>query len=376
MAMAMSNDQKFLEIRQEQDKAVLFLRGDWTIENAAPIEQELEHATRELDHRPCDVVADRIGRLDTSGAFLLKKLTAAETSRPRLGPALQPVLDFLPDYSHYTPPVARKPLAFIAAFSFIGERTHRALDFTWDVFSFVGRVSVRFLTNLANPHHFRLPSIVRHVQETGIAALPIIGLLGVLMTMVITYQGAIQLRRFGADVYTIDLTVISLLREMGVLITAIMVAGRSGSAFAAEIGVMNLRDEVSALRTMGMDPIEVLVLPRVIALLLMLPVLGLIADAAGLFGGALMSWIELGVSPGMFVTRLYETTDIWHLAVGFIKAPFFAVVIGVIGCYEGMRVEGSAESVGRLTTTSVVLSIFTVIVIDAIFSVFFAEVGV
>lgn len=369
----MNDHAKFMEIKQEQDKAVLLLRGDWTIENAAPIEQEIEHAAQELDHRPYDVVADRIGRLDTSGAFLLKKLTAAETSPPRLSPALQPVLEFLPDYSEYAPPAERKPSAVVAVFSFIGERTFRALDFTWDVFSFVGRVFVRFLSNLAHPHHFRLPSIVRHIQETGIAALPIIGLLGVLMTMVITYQGAIQLRRFGADIYTIDLTVISLLREMAVLITAIMVAGRSGSAFAAEIGVMNLRDEVSALRTMGMDPIEVLVLPRVIALVITLPLLTFLADIIGLLGGGLMSLSLLNISFDQYFSRVAEIATPTMFFVGMIKAPVFAFIIAIIGCYQGLKVSGSAESVGQRTTLAVVQAIFVVIMADGLFSIAFSE---
>jgi phospholipid/cholesterol/gamma-HCH transport system permease protein len=373
MSTPMSEHPKFMEVTQEQDKAVLLLSGDWTIENAAPIEQEIEQAARDLDHRPYEVVADRIDRLDTSGAFLLKKLTGAEKSPPRLSPALQPVLNFLPDYSEYTPPAKRKASTFTAAFSFIGERTTRALDFTWEVFSFVGQVFVRFLTNLAHPHHFRLPSIVRHIQETGIAALPIIGLLGVLMTMVITYQGAIQLRRFGADVYTIDLTVISLLREMGVLITAIMVAGRSGSAFAAEIGVMNLRDEVSALRTMGMDPIEVLVLPRVIALLITLPLLTFLADVIGLFGGGLMSMSLLNISFEQYVTRVAEVATPTTFFVGMIKAPVFAFIIAVIGCYQGLKVSGSAESVGKRTTLAVVQAIFVVIMADGLFSIAFSE---
>jgi phospholipid/cholesterol/gamma-HCH transport system permease protein len=369
----MSDHPKFMEIKEEQDKAVLLLSGDWTIENAAPIEQEIEHTAQELDHRPYEVVADRIGRLDTSGAFLLKKLTAADTSPPRLSPALQPVLSFLPEYSEYSPPAERRASAFVAAFSFIGERTSRALDFTWDVFAFVGLVFVRFLANLAQPRHFRLPSIVRHIQETGISALPIIGLLGILMTMVITYQGAIQLRRFGADVYTIDLTVISLLREMGVLITAIMVAGRSGSAFAAEIGVMNLRDEVSALRTMGMDPIEVLVLPRIIALLVTLPLLTFLADVIGLFGGGLMSMSLLNISFAQYVQRVAEVATPTTFFVGMIKAPVFAFIIAVIGCYQGLKVSGSAESVGKRTTLAVVQAIFVVIMADGLFSIAFSE---
>jgi phospholipid/cholesterol/gamma-HCH transport system permease protein len=376
MLARMNHHPRFMEIKQEQDKAVLVLSGDWTIENATPIEQEIERAAQELDQRPYAVVAEQIGRVDTSGAFLIKKLTAGEKAPPRLSSALQPVLNFLPDYSEYTPPAERKRSAFVTAFSFIGERTFRALDFSWDVFAFVGRVFVRFLSNLMRPRHFRLPSIVRHIQETGIAALPIIGLLGVLMTMVITYQGAIQLRRFGADIYTIDLTVISLLREMGVLITAIMVAGRSGSAFAAEIGVMTLRDEVSALRTMGMDPIEVLVLPRVIALLITLPLLTFLADVIGLFGGGLMSMSLLNISFGQYVGRVAEVATPTTFFIGMIKAPVFAFIIAIIGCYQGLKVSGSAESVGRRTTLAVVQAIFVVIMADGLFSIAFSEANI
>jgi phospholipid/cholesterol/gamma-HCH transport system permease protein len=369
----MSDHPRFVEIKQETDKAVVILDGDWTIRNAAPIEKDVEHAIQELNDHPYEVVADRIGRLDTSGAFLLKKLTAREKLPPHLAEAQRTVLDFLPAYSEYTPPVEHRPPAVVASFSSIGERTVRALDFAWDIFTFVGRVSVRFLSNLLHPRHFRLPSIVRHIQETGIAALPIIGLLGVLMTMVITYQGAIQLRRFGADIYTIDLTVISLLREMGVLITAIMVAGRSGSAFAAEIGAMKLRDEVSALRTMGLDPIEILVLPRVIALVITLPLLTFLADVIGLLGGGLMSLSLLNISFQQYFERVADVATPTTFFIGMIKAPVFAFAIAIIGCYQGLNVSGSAESVGRRTTLAVVQAIFVVIMADGLFSIAFSE---
>jgi phospholipid/cholesterol/gamma-HCH transport system permease protein len=372
----MNTHPRFLEIKQEQDKAIVILDGDWTIRNAAPIERDVEQAIQELDDHPYEVMAERIGKLDTSGAFLLKKLTARDKLPPHLADAQQSVLDFLPAYSEYVPPVEHKPSAFVGSFSFIGEKTVRALDFAWDIFTFVGRVSVRFLSNLAHPRHFRLPSIVRHIQETGIAALPIVGLLGVLMTMVITYQGAIQLRRFGADIYTIDLTVISLLREMGVLITAIMVAGRSGSAFAAEIGAMKLRDEVSALRTMGLDPIEVLVLPRVIALIITLPILTFLADVVGLLGGGLMSLSLLDISLQQYFDRVAYVATPTTFLVGMIKAPVFAFAIAIIGCYQGLNVSGSAESVGRRTTLAVVQAIFVVIMADGLFSIAFSEANI
>jgi phospholipid/cholesterol/gamma-HCH transport system permease protein len=193
---------------------------------------------------------------------------------------------------------------------------------------------------------------------------------------IISQQGIFHFRKFGAELYSVDLVGILVLREIGVLIVAIMVAGRSGSSYTAELGSMKMREEIDAMRTLGLDPVEVLVVPRILALVVTLPILGLIADLAGLIGGATMSWVELGVSPGMFQARLLDGTDPWHFAVGIIKAPFFAAAIGLIGCYEGLKVEGNAESLGRLTSRSVVLAIFTVIAIDALFSVFFAIVGV
>jgi phospholipid/cholesterol/gamma-HCH transport system permease protein len=195
-----------------------------------------------------------------------------------------------------------------------------------------------------------------------------------LIGIVLAYQGADQLKQFGAQVFVVDLISISILRELGILLTAIIVAGRSASAYTAAIGSMKMNQEVDAMRTIGLDPIEVLVLPRVLALLFMLPVLGFLADMAGLLGGALMAWFELGVSPGTFQTRLLAT-DVSHFGVGIIKAPFFAVIIGVIGCFQGMQVESNAESLGRLTSRSVVQAIFMVILADATFSIFFAAIN-
>jgi phospholipid/cholesterol/gamma-HCH transport system permease protein len=196
-----------------------------------------------------------------------------------------------------------------------------------------------------------------------------------LIGVVLAFQGAAQLRQFGAEVFVVDPIPISVLRELGILLTAIIVAGRSASAYTAAIGSMKMREEIDAMRTLGLDPIAVLVVPRVLALVLTLPVLGFLADIAGLVGGSAMSWIELGVSPGVFQARLLSI-DPWHFAVGLIKAPFFALIIGLIGCYEGLKVEGNAESLGQLTSRSVVLAIFAVIVVDALFSIFFAVVDV
>jgi phospholipid/cholesterol/gamma-HCH transport system permease protein len=242
--------------------------------------------------------------------------------------------------------------------------------------SFLGQVMATIGGIIIRPRRLRLTSLVHHCQEAGLNAVPIVALMAFLIGVVLAFQGSAQLRQFGAEVFVVDLIAISVLRELGILLTAIIVAGRSGSGFTAAIGSMKMREEIDAMRTLGLDPVTILVVPRVLALMLMLPALGFIADISGLIGGALMSWIELGVSPAVFQTRLVSNTDVWHFGVGMIKAPFFALIIGIIGCYEGMMVGGNAESLGRLTSTSVVLSIFMVIVMDAMFSIFFAIVGV
>jgi len=225
------------------------------------------------------------------------------------------------------------------------------------------------------PRDFRLTALVHHCHEVGVKAVPIVALMAFLIGVVLAFQGSAQLRQFGAEVFVVDLIAVSILRELGILLTAIIVAGRTASAFAAAIGSMKMREEIDAMRTLGIDPAHALLVPRVLALLLMLPILGLIANVAGLFGGALMSWIELGISPQMFVTRLVEDTDVSHLTVGMVKAPAFAVLIGIIGCHAGMQVKSNAESLGRMTSAAVVAAIFAVIVADALFSVFFAQVG-
>jgi phospholipid/cholesterol/gamma-HCH transport system permease protein len=243
------------------------------------------------------------------------------------------------------------------------------------ILSFLGQVMAASVTTALHPKRLRMTSLVFHMQETGLKGVAIVALMAFLIGVVVAYQGAAQLRQFGAEVFVVDLIAISVLRELGILLTAIIVAGRSASAFTAVIGAMKMREEVDALRVLGLDPIEVLILPRVFGLLFMLPALGVIADLSGLFGGGLMAWYALGISPGMFLTRLLNT-DVTHFVLGLVKAPFFAVIIAVIGCFQGLEVAGNTESLGRLTSRSVVQSIFLVILADAIFSILFALAGV
>ncbi|HTR59619.1 MAG TPA: ABC transporter permease [Casimicrobiaceae bacterium] len=257
----------------------------------------------------------------------------------------------------------------------LGKGADHAAHDTYAVIAFLGRSASEIARAFAQPSRLRLPSISRHIAETGISALPIVGLMAVMISIVIAYQGVVQLRPYGGEDFTINLVAVSVLREMGVLITAIMVAGRSGSAFAAEIGTMKAREEIDALSVMGLEPMELLVAPRLIALVITLPLLTFFADIMGLAGGAVISQFLLEVSPLQYIDRVHSAVDASDLLVGLIKAPIFAVVIGIIGCMHGLRVRGSAESVGRETTRAVVKSIFLVIVLDALFSILFEKLG-
>lgn len=262
-----------------------------------------------------------------------------------------------------------------APFDAVGRLVYGVCGYAYDILAFTGEAFARLARNLGSLKRLRFASIVRHVNETGLQAMPIIVLLSLGVTMVLFYQGASQLQKYGADLFTIDLTVVSLLREMGVLITAIMVAGRSGSAFASEIGVMKLRKEIDALRSMGVDPVEVLVVPRLLALLITLPLLTFVADMTGLIGGFFMAYWQLDISLAQYLHQLQGiiTTDMF--TIGMIKAPVFAFIIALVCTHQGMRVEESAEEVGHATTRAVVIAIFAVIMADALFSIAFSKAG-
>jgi phospholipid/cholesterol/gamma-HCH transport system permease protein len=257
----------------------------------------------------------------------------------------------------------------------LGKGADNAWHDAIDIITFVGRAASWTVNALIHPDCLRPASISRHVAETGIQALPIIGLMAVMIAVVIGYQGVAQLRPYGGEDFTINLVAVSVLREMGVLLTSIMVAGRSGSAFTAEIGVMQTREEVDALKVMGIEPMQVLVVPRVIALVIALPLLTFFADIMGLIGGAAIAQSLLDVSPTQYLTRLPQVVDGSDLFVGLFKAPIFAFFIAIISCMHGLRVSGSAESVGRETTRAVVKSIFLVIVLDAFFSILVEKIG-
>ena len=239
----------------------------------------------------------------------------------------------------------------------------------------VGSLMVALKRVALRPWTFRLTSMVNHLERVGWQAVPIILLITFLIGAILAQQGIFHFRKFGADIYVIDMVGVLVLREVGVLIVCIMVAGRSGSSYTAELGAMKMREEVDALRTMGFDPIEVLILPRIVALVIAVPILTFLGSMAAIYGGGLVSWGYGGIQPPVFLSRLREAISIETFEVGIIKAPFMALVIGIVACVEGLQVQGSAESLGEQTTNSVVKAIFLVIVLDGVFAMFFASIG-
>lgn len=353
--------------------------GAWIIGNAGAIDAAIARTPAAAG--PVVIDLSGLTRLDTAGAHMVVKAerhlaaNGADVQLAGVRPEHETLLNLVAcDAARLVPPPAGPPwiVRFLGG---IGRSTVDAAHEARDLIGFIGLVVATLARLIIRPWRLRLTSLVFNIEQVGFNALPIIGLLSFLIGVVMAYQGADQLQRFGAQIYVVNLLGISILRELGVLMTSIIVAGRSGSAFTAQIGSMKLREEIDAMRTIGLDPVEVLVLPRLLALMIALPLLTFFADIMGLLGGGLMAWISLDLPPRMFLTQLQQAIALNTFFVGLIKAPVFAVTIAIVGSYMGMKVSGSAESVGQMTTASVVLSIFLVIVLDAIFSIFFSMVG-
>jgi phospholipid/cholesterol/gamma-HCH transport system permease protein len=322
-----------------------------------------------------------IRQLDTFGAWLLERLirNAKErghsTSLVGVPDHYRGVLEKVQQTNRRKLMLRGKGRGVLAALEGIG-RT--AIFIGSDLLTLVrmlGALGEAVARTLIRPRTFRITSAVHHLDRVAWQAVPIILLITFLIGCIISQQGIFHFRKFGADEYVVDLVGILVLREIGVLLVAIMVAGRSGSSYTAELGSMKMREEIDALRTMGLDPIEVLILPRVVALICAVPILTFLGSMAALYGGGLVAWLYGGMSPTVFISRLREAISIDHFEVGMIKAPFMALVIGAVACDEGLKVRGSAESLGLQTTTSVVKAIFLVIVLDGIFAIFFASIG-
>ncbi len=257
----------------------------------------------------------------------------------------------------------------------LGKSAWASLDQIAGMLSFIGESAHAMMQSISNPGRIRWKPIWHNLQHAGFDALPIAGLLSFLMGIVIAYQGAEQLARYGANIFVVNLVGLSMLRELGPLLTAIIIAGRSGSAFTAQIGTMRVTEEIDAMKTIGISPLDQLVLPKLLALLIALPLLSVYADIMGVLGGMIMASFNLGVSYTDFIDRFGSSISLSAFLVGIGKAPVFALIIGFVGCFQGFQVSGGADSVGRQTTKSVVQSIFLVIVADAIFSVVFSLVN-
>jgi phospholipid/cholesterol/gamma-HCH transport system permease protein len=350
------------------------LRGTLDIRTVAQAKRDLERAWGKGESRALDLRG--LDQLDTPGALLLCALRGNAVELTGVRPEHQALLDLIGGLALQPLPKPRTVSRARQIVTQLGRASDEAWRDTIDVITFVGRAANAVVYMLVHPAAWRPASISRQIAETGVYALPIVGLLAVMISVVIAYQGVAQLRPYGGEGLTIDLVAVSVLREMGVLITAILVAGRSGSAFTAEIGVMRTREEVDALEVMGLDRMQLLVVPRIVGLVITLPLLTFYADVMGLAGGAVVSQLLLGVQPAQYLIQLRHAVDLGDFLVGLFKAPVFALVIGVVGCMHGLRVGGSAESVGRETTRSVVKAIFLVIVLDALFSILFERLGV
>ncbi len=374
-------DEPGLNITADGGRSRLAARGRWITSRLAGVAGELDRVQPGPAGGATIDLAE-VTAMDTAGAWLV------ERTRVRLaasGAAVE-LTGVKPDHLRLIERVRRagmpEPLpprrhpTLVDTVAGLGKATIDSLARGGEMLSFLGAVVSTWARLWMRPNRIRFTSLVSHIEQVGLDAMPIVGLITFLVGVVLAYQGVDQLRRFGAEVFTVDLVAISVLREMGILLTAIMVAGRSGSAFTAQIGTMQVNEEVDAMRTMGLDPIEVLVLPRVMALVISVPLLTFFANMMALVGGGLMAMVLIDITPTQFINQTRQAIGLWTFWVGIIKAPVFAFIIGMVGCFEGLKVRGSAESVGRLTTQSVVEGIFLVIVFDAFFSILFSYIGI
>lgn len=366
-------NKQFLIYEENQDHLKLVSTGEWMLNNVLQIEKKLLEIPRNKK-----IVWDVSGISDFDSAGVLLFIEhfdrfQKETDIEVVGYTdnQKEMYDLLNKNIQEIEPPRKK-----GYLENLGKNTLEVYTDLKDFITFIGHLFYAMFHTLANPKDIRFKEIVYHIHQSGFNALIIIGLTAFLVGMVIAYQGAVQLAKFGADIFIVDTVAISITRELGPMITAIVIAGRSGSAYTAEIGAMKITEEIAAMRTMGFDPYYFLVLPRVFAMMIALPLLIFFADLVGIFGGMVAATMELGISLSQFVDRLHEVLEVKHYVLGMIKGPVFAFLIASIGCFRGFQVSDNTESVGLQTTASVVNAIFLVIAFDALFSIIFTEFGI
>ena len=363
------------------DRVELNAAGSWTAEYAGAIEPQVDAVTQTVTARSIAINITRIDYLDTYGAWLLERTLRNWTNQGRearlvgLREDYRGLFEKVHAGTQALSPPPPKRNSIIATLESVGMTMAAVGADLVMLAQMIGSLIVALKRVILRPTTFRFTSMIHQLERVGWRAVPIVLLITVLIGAILAQQGIFHFRKFGADIFVIDMVGVLVLREIGVLIVCIMVAGRSGSSYTAELGAMRMREEVDALRTMGFDPIEVLVLPRILALIIAVPALTFLGSMAALYGGGLVSWLYGGIQPEVFLARLREAVTTTTFEVGMIKAPFMALVIGVVACVEGLQVQGSAESLGEKTTNSVVKSIFLVIVLDGVFAMFFASIG-
>jgi phospholipid/cholesterol/gamma-HCH transport system permease protein len=373
----MTPESGWIEGKPERDLFVLSAGGAWSMRELARLVRDARAAlparTALGGRTRARIDLNEVTYLDSSGAWLVADLkrrlaalglaTEVTTARTADRALLERVERALARLGVLAP--APPPHPILAALGNIGLIVVEALHKGRELLGFFGLTIVLIARSMLQPWRIQMKAVFKHIETTGLNALPIVGLLNFLIGMVVAFMGAVQLKKFGAEIFTVNLVGVAVLRELGVLITAILIAGRSGSAFTAQIGTMKVNQEVDAMQTIGLNPIEVLVLPRILAMVISLPLLTFYADIMGLAGGALMATLSLDISLDAFLRQLQSAIEVQTFLIGFLKAPFCAYIIAMVGCFEGLQVGGSAESVGTRTTMSVVEAIFLVITFDA-----------
>jgi phospholipid/cholesterol/gamma-HCH transport system permease protein len=371
-----------LDCTMTADRLELAAGGSWTAAHADVLERLIDAAAprvAEAERISLDMAG--VEALDTIGAWLLERLMRRSNHHGKraefkgLPPRYRGLIAEMHAVNLQPRTSQRSPNRLWSALDGVGRATAGLASDVLVFLAMFGELSAALGSVMLRPRRFRLTSTVYQLYRVGWQAVPIMVLITFLIGGIIAQQGIFHFRKFGADAYVVDMVGILVLREIGVLLVSIMIAGRSGSSYTAELGAMKMREEIDALRTMGFDPVEVLILPRIVALVCAVPILTFLGAMAALYGGGLVAWLYGGMSPAVFIARLKEAISVTHFEVGMIKAPFMALAIGVVACSEGLKVKGSAESLGTQTTTSVVKSIFLVIVLDGVFAIFFASIG-
>lgn len=357
--------------------------GEWTLNQLDRVIQQTDHTDKKtLQHDTVYIDITAVDNIDSSGAVLLLRLAhrlRQQGSSVQITGASehqQSILDIYHEQLDFESPETEKKPTIADRLESLGRFSVQQLHKSGDFLAFTGEAFSAMGYYILHPSSIRMDAIIKNIEEAGVRALPIIALTAFLIGVVIAYQSAVQLEKFGASIFIVDMIAISVTRELAPLITAIVVAGRSGSSYTAQIGVMKITEEIDAMKTMGFNPFRFLVLPRMIALMIALPLMIFFADIVAIYGGMLIAKTQLNMSHAEFINRLQSVLDVKHVWVGLVKGPFFAALIAAVGCFRGFQVSYNTESIGRYTTISVVNAIFLVIACDALFSVILTEMGI